>query len=106
MSGKDEESGGGQGQSDGRKAERTAIERTCEIRIGQRNWHMARLLDLTPEGFRLAITGMPRVGTSLKIRMPGMAMLEAEICWARDFEVGCRFASPLSPYVFEHLVRQ
>jgi len=82
------------------------MDRTCEIKIGLRNWHQARLMDLTPEGFRLSLTDMPRVGTVLKIRLPGMAMLEAEVCWSREFQAGCKFSAPLSPYVFEHLVKQ
>lgn len=89
-----------------RRTERAAIDKVCEIKIGIRNWHQARLKDLTPEGFRLSLTDMPAVGTMLKIRLPGMAMLDAQVCWARNFEAGCQFASPLSPYVFEHLVKQ
>ncbi len=89
-----------------RKHDRAAVDRTCEIRIGTRAWHQARLRDLTPEGFRLALTDTPRVGTLLWIRLPNMAILEAEVCWFRNFEAGCKFQSPLSPYVFEHLLRQ
>lgn len=84
---------------------RAELDQLCEIKIGMRNWHQARLRDLTPEGFRLSLTDMPAVGTLLKIRLPGIAMLDAEVCWARNFEAGCKFVSPLSPYVFEHLVR-
>jgi hypothetical protein len=89
-----------------RRHQRADMDKLCEIKIGQRNWHQARLRDLTPEGFRLSLTDMPAVGTLLKIRLPGMAMLDAEVCWARNFEAGCKFANPLSPYVFDHLVRQ
>ncbi|MEO5707621.1 MAG: PilZ domain-containing protein [Alteraurantiacibacter sp.] len=88
-----------------RRHERAEIDKLCEIKIGVRNWHQARLRDLTPEGFRLSLTDMPKVGTVLKIRLPGMAMLDAEVCWARNFEAGCKFTNPLSTYVFEHLVR-
>ena len=89
-----------------RRHERAEVDKVCEIKIGMRNWHQARLKDLTPEGFRLSLTDMPATGTALRIRLPGMNMLDAEVCWARNFEAGCKFASPLSPYVFEHFVRQ
>ena len=89
-----------------RKQERAAIDRQCEIKIGVRAWHVARLRDLTPEGFRLSLTDMPKVGTMLRIRLPGISIMEAEVCWARNFEAGCKFTQPLSPYVFEHFVRQ
>jgi hypothetical protein len=88
-----------------RRQERAAVDKQCEIRIGNRAWHMARLRDLTPEGFRISLTDMPPVGTRMLIRLPGMAMMEAEVCWSRNFEAGCRFSAPLSPYVFEHFVR-
>ena len=88
-----------------RRRERAPLDKDVEIRIGARAWHRAQLRDLTPEGFRLRLTDMPAIGTRMMIRLPGMAMLEAEVCWARDFEAGCKFAAPLSPYVFEHLVR-
>lgn len=89
-----------------RQHERAPVDKVCEIKIGLRNWHQARLKDLTPAGFRLALTDMPAIGTQLKIRLPGMAILDAEVCWARNFEAGCKFSAPLSPYVFEHLLRQ
>lgn len=88
-----------------RRQERAAVDKQCEIRIGNRAWHMARLRDLTPEGFRISLTDMPPVGTRMLIRLPGMAMMEAEVCWSRNFEAGCRFSAPLSPYVFEHFIR-
>lgn len=88
-----------------RSRERAAVNKDVEIKIGTRAWHRAQLRDLTPDGFRLRLTDMPAIGTRLMLRLPGMAMLEAEVCWSRDFEAGCKFAAPLSPYVFEHLVR-
>jgi hypothetical protein len=101
----DVSSGGEGGPGQQRQSDRADLDALCEIRVGMRNWHQARLCDLTPEGFRLSLTDMPAVGTALKIRLPGMTLLDAEVCWAQDFEAGCRFAVPLSPYVFEHLVR-
>ncbi|MCL6250150.1 PilZ domain-containing protein [Altererythrobacter sp. KTW20L] len=89
-----------------RRQPRATVNCTCDVRVGQRQWHQARLLDLTTEGFRLALTDTPAIGTVLRIRLPGISIMEAEVCWARNFEAGCRFIQPLSPYVFEHFVRQ
>lgn len=89
-----------------RRQQRAEIDRQCEIKIGHRNWHLARLRDLTPEGFRLSLTDTPAVGTVLRIRLPGISIMEAEVCWWRDFQAGCKFAQPLSPYVFEHFLKQ
>jgi hypothetical protein len=88
-----------------RKRDRAVVDKDVEIKVGARAWHRASLRDLTPDGFRLRLTDMPPVGTRLMIRMPGISMLEAEVCWSRDFEAGCKFTAPLSPYVFDHLVK-
>lgn len=83
---------------------RALVDIDCEIRIGSRAWRRARLADLTPDGFQVAIIDMPARGTPLYIRFAGIQMLQAEVCWARADTAGCRFATPISPYVFEHII--
>ena len=46
-----------------------------------------------------------RAELPLRIRIPGMQMLTAEIRWVRNGAVGCAFAEPLHVAVFEHVVR-
>jgi hypothetical protein len=83
---------------------RAQVDIDCEIRIGNRAWRRARLADLTPDGFQVAILDMPARGTPLYIRFAGIQMLQAEVCWARADTAGCRFAAPMSPYVFDHII--
>jgi hypothetical protein len=88
-----------------RSAERAGVVLICEVRQGVRPWTQARLEDLSPGGFRIARLAGPRMELPLRIRIPGMQLLSAEIRWVRDGAVGCAFAEPLHPAVFEHIVR-
>lgn len=75
----------------------------CEVRQGTRPWKMARLEDLSPGGFRIAWLPDARAELPLRIRIPGIHLLTARICWARGNAVGCEFAEPLHIAVFEHI---
>ena len=76
----------------------------CEIRVGSKAWRKKKLRDLTPEGFQVEFLDMPARGTPVYIRFAGMQMLQAEVCWGKIDTVGCRFITPISPYVFDHIV--
>ncbi len=89
----------------GRSAARAGITLICDVRQGSRPWVQVRLEDLSPGGFRIARLPAVRAELPLRIRIPGMQMLTAEIRWVRNGAVGCAFAEPLHVAVFEHLVR-
>lgn len=93
------------GMEPGRTAPRAGVTLICEVRQGSRPWTQARLEDLSPGGFRIARLASPRMDLPLRIRIPGMQLLSAEIRWVRDGAVGCAFAEPLHVAVFEHIVR-
>lgn len=88
-----------------RSAARAGITLICDVRQGSRPWTQARLEDLSPGGFRIARLAAVRPELPLRIRIPGMQLLSAEIRWVRDGAVGCAFAEPLHVAVFEHIVR-
>lgn len=91
-----------------RKASRTprvGVAILCEVRQGTRPWKVARLEDLSPGGFRIAWLPDARPEVPLRIRIPGIQLLSARICWQRDGAVGCEFAEPLHIAVFEHVVQ-
>lgn len=87
------------------RTERVGVALVCEVRQGTRPWKMARLEDLSPGGFRIAWLPDATPEMPLRIRIPGMQLLSARICWARDSAVGCEFADPLHVAVFEHIAR-
>ena len=87
-------------------AERAEVSIACEARLGTRSWIRVRLDDISQAGFRIACLPGAKRGTPLRIRIPGLEMLNAEIRWLQDEAAGCEFTSPLHIAVFEHIVRQ
>lgn len=83
---------------------RRHVDIDCDIRVGTKAWRRKKLRDLTPEGFQVELLDMPARGTPVYIRFAGMEMLQAEICWSNFDTAGCRFLSPISAYVFDHVV--
>jgi hypothetical protein len=86
-------------------AQRAQLTILCEVRQGMRPWKMARLSDLSETGFKLAWLPDYSPGQPLKIRIPGIQVLTAKVCWHQGKQIGCAFESPLHVAVFEHLVR-
>ncbi|HKR91862.1 PilZ domain-containing protein [Novosphingobium sp.] len=87
------------------RTERVGVVILCEVRQGTRPWKMARLEDPSTGGFRIAWLPDARAEVPLRIRIPGIRLLSASICWTRDSAVGCEFAEPLHVAVFDHIVR-
>ena len=75
------------------------------MKIGSENWHYARLLNLSPEGFQIEWPRRFGEARQIRIRIPGLEMLTADVRWREEGSAGCQFASPLNSYVFEHIVR-
>jgi hypothetical protein len=86
--------------------ERAGVALICEVRQGMTPWKMARLDDISQAGFRIALLPNVKPDVPLRIRIPGLQMLTANIRWHRGKAVGCEFAEPLHVAVFEHIVRQ
>lgn len=95
----------GTGGQPAERQPRAEVVIVCEVRQGTRPWRTARLEDLSPGGFRIASLPDHRAEVPLRIRIPGIQLLSARICWSRDNAVGCEFDTPLHQVVFEHLVR-
>ncbi len=89
-----------------RVAPRAALGVTCEVRQGTRAWQRVVLEDLSPTGFRILRLASPDPSKPLWIRIPGIQLLTANLCWTHGKATGCEFTAPLHVAVFEHLVRQ
>lgn len=86
-------------------APRAQLSILCEVRQGMQPWKMARLSDLSETGFKLAWLRDYDPGQPLRIRIPGIEMLLAKVCWQEGKQLGCAFESPLHVAVFDHIVR-
>lgn len=90
-------------RSDPRRASVTLL---CEVRQGTRPWSLVRLEDISQKGFRVAWFPNCALDRPIRIRIPGLQILKAEIRWQRGKSLGCEFAEPLHVAVFESIVRQ
>lgn len=54
------------------------------------------------------ITSYPECRPELpvRVRIPGLQLLNANVCWKEGAQVGCEFTQPLHVAVFEHLIGQ
>jgi hypothetical protein len=78
----------------------------CEIRQGTRPWSLVRLEDISQQGFRISWFPACNLDRPLRVRIPGLQILNARICWERGKALGCEFVEPLHIAVFEHIVSQ
>ena len=90
----------------GAKPVRANVSINCEVRQGTRPWRRTRLEDISPDGFRVSWLPGCHQDTPLRIRIPGLQVLSANIRWKLGDSVGCQFTAPLYLAVFEHIVRQ
>ncbi|GGB98237.1 hypothetical protein GCM10011494_15890 [Novosphingobium endophyticum] len=93
---------------DGRHVSRSAragVALVCDARQGTRPWKKVRLEDLSACGFRIAWFPAARPDMPLRLKIPGMQILSAQIVWQSENSVGCKFSAPLHIAVFEHIVR-
>ncbi|MEO5586936.1 MAG: PilZ domain-containing protein [Novosphingobium sp.] len=89
-----------------RRGVRAEVALMCEVRQGSNGWAMVRLDDISETGFRIAWLPNAKPDQPVRIRIPGLAMLSADIRWQDGKAVGCAFAEPLHVAVFEHIARQ
>ncbi len=76
----------------------------CEVRQGTKPWTLVRLEDLSSTGFRITWLPNHMPDRPLRIRIPGIQILNANIRWSEGNTLGCSFENPLHIAVFEHLV--
>jgi hypothetical protein len=63
------------------------------------------ITDLSLEGVRVQSPVAVLPGTHIWLKMPLLACREAVVVWCDATEMGCEFADPLHPMMFETLTR-
>jgi len=89
----------------GRACERTAVSIRCEIKVGTEAWHFTCLRNLSVDGFQIDWPRNCPAYSKVRLRIPGLQVLAADIRWRDGQQAGCQFVQPLSPYVLDHIVR-
>ncbi len=85
---------------------RVAVALLCDVRQGTRPWARVRLEDISQSGFRIPWLLNCAPDFPLKIKIPGLQILSSRVCWQQGRQLGCEFAVPLHPAVFEHILRE
>ena len=89
-----------------RQAQRTPISAEVTLRrIGGVNYRVD-VSDLSPHGCRIGLVERPSLGEQVLVRIEGLEVLEAEVCWLSGHVAGLRFARPLHPAVFDLLLQR
>jgi len=86
-----------------RAAFRFPTDLLADCRTRDRSWP-ARLCNISTTGCMMACPegGLPD-GKRLRLRIRGLAAIDAEIVWQHRGHAGLRFAVPLHPAALEHL---
>lgn len=61
--------------------------------------------DLSKHGFRTEWPYLLRNGDMVWLKLPGFEAMESIVAWNSNFQVGCRFQTPLHPAVFDRIVQ-
>lgn len=88
------------------RSHRAEVTLMCEVRQGAGPWAMVRLENISEQGFRIAWLPNRRPDQPLRIKIPGLQLLSANIRWQEGHTMGCVFENPLHISVFENIVRQ
>lgn len=88
-----------------REKERAPLGVVCEVRQGMAPWRRLSLEDISTGGFRIARFGPADPSQPVRIRIPGLQVLSAQICWQDGPAIGCAFQTPLHEAVFAHLLQ-
>lgn len=72
-------------------------------RLGKANYRVA-VFDMSLSGCQVELVERPRVGEHVRIRLEGLEILEAEVCWVEGARGGLRFEKTIHPAVLDLLV--
>lgn len=87
-------------------SERATVSIACEVRQGSRPWRFVLLEDLSQTGFRMTWLPGMQDGVPLRIRIPGLQVLSANVRWRTNEGAGCQFEAPLHVAVFDYIRKQ
>jgi hypothetical protein len=70
------------------------VDETARLRPNDWSSLEVRLVDLSPDGFRAECEATMLRGSAIRIDLPGLGEVEAQVTWRRDGEIGARFITP------------
>lgn len=88
-----------------RRYERGDVHILAQVREKGFGHQQAKVADLSRSGCRVMTPMYLNPENSIFITLPGMAPLEAKICWHVREEYGCEFVQQLHEAIYEHIVK-
>lgn len=89
-----------------RRSERVSLSADLSLRrVGQSNYRV-RVSDLSLEGCKVDLVERPRVEERVLVKLDGLEVLEAEVCWVEGYVAGLRFKRAIHPAVFDLILRR
>ena len=86
-----------------RSQPRVSLDGQVSSRRAGRRPYPTKIMNVSPGGCCLELPFGAMVGERVWVTLPGLAPLEAEVCWSDRYLTGCVFKTPLYPAVFESL---
>jgi hypothetical protein len=71
------------------------VDETARLRPNDWSSLEVRLVDLSAEGFRAKCEATMLRGSTVRIDLPGIGEVEAQLTWRRGGEIGARFIVPI-----------
>jgi hypothetical protein len=71
------------------------VDETARLRPNDWSSLEVRLVDLSAEGFRAECEATMLRGSAIRIELPGIGEVEAQLTWRRGGEIGARFMVPI-----------
>lgn len=87
-----------------RDTRRTLRDNVAQARRGLSRMRV-EILDLSAAGVCIKTYDRFPVGSTLWLRLRGLAPQESIVIWEEDFVTGCEFARPLDPAVYDQIIR-
>jgi hypothetical protein len=81
---------------------------TAEVtmrRHGHANFRL-RVFDLSPTGCKIELIERPNEGEDVLVKLDGLEVLQAQVCWLDRKTAGLKFARAIHPAVFDLLVQR
>ena len=89
-----------------RRSHRIALGAEVSLRrIGQISYRV-RVTDLSPEGCKVDLVERPAIDEHMHIKLDGLEVLDARVCWVEGFVAGLRFERTIHPAVFDLLLQR
>ncbi len=89
-----------------RRSVRAPVSLDAKIGRGGLDRALCKVTDLSLHGARIHTYSELRADSLLWLSLPGVGHVVARVVWARDFEAGLEFKSPLPEAAFEALTAQ